>query len=64
VSRWNPVTKAYEPQHDGLLPADARTWADTTATKGNTYFYTLEAVTADGAVVGTYPWYTVFQDRV
>ncbi|MFJ7198082.1 MULTISPECIES: PA14 domain-containing protein [unclassified Streptomyces] len=64
VSRWNPVTKAYEPQHDGLLPADARTWADTTTTKGNTYFYTLEAVTADGAVVGTYPWCTVFQDRV
>ncbi|MDX3215244.1 PA14 domain-containing protein [Streptomyces sp. ME02-6991-2B] len=64
VSRWNPVTKAYEPQHDGLLPADARTWEDATATKGNTYFYTLEAVTADGAVVGTYPWYTVFQDRV
>ncbi|MFI2765813.1 PA14 domain-containing protein [Streptomyces echinatus] len=64
VSRWNPATNAYEPQHDGLLPADARTWADTTATKGNTYFYTLEAVTADGAVVGTYPWYTIFQDRV
>ncbi|KES06256.1 hypothetical protein BU52_16130 [Streptomyces toyocaensis] len=64
VSRWNPVTKAYEPQHDGLLPADARTWEDATATKGNTYFYTLQAVTADGAVVGTYPWYTVFQDRV
>ncbi|MEV7017167.1 PA14 domain-containing protein [Streptomyces sp. NPDC093991] len=64
VSRWNPATKAYEPQHDGLLPADARTWEDATATKGNTYFYTLEAVTADGAVVGTYPWYIVFQDRV
>ncbi|MFE7649292.1 fibronectin type III domain-containing protein [Streptomyces phaeoluteigriseus] len=64
VSRWNPVTKAYEPQHAGLLPADARTWEDATATKGNTYFYTLEAVTADGIVVGTYPWYTVFQDRV
>ncbi|USQ89618.1 PA14 domain-containing protein [Streptomyces phaeoluteigriseus] len=64
VSRWNPVTKAYEPQHAGLLPSDARTWEDATATKGNTYFYTLEAVTADGTVVGTYPWYTVFQDRV
>ncbi|MFI0503570.1 fibronectin type III domain-containing protein [Streptomyces albogriseolus] len=64
VSRWNPATKVYEPQHEGLLPADARTWEDATATKGNTYFYTLEAVTADGAVVGTYPWYTVFQDRV
>ncbi|MFF8523198.1 PA14 domain-containing protein [Streptomyces werraensis] len=64
VSRWNPATKAYEPQHDGLLPADARTWEDATATKGDTYFYTLEAVTADGAVVGTYPWYIVFQDRV
>ncbi|MGW7050085.1 PA14 domain-containing protein [Streptomyces sp. NPDC054887] len=64
VSRWNPATKAYETQHEGLLPADARTWEDAAATKGNTYFYTLEAVTADGAVVGTYPWYTVFQDRV
>ncbi|MFJ8586632.1 PA14 domain-containing protein [Streptomyces sp. NPDC093595] len=64
VSRWNPVTKAYEPQHDGLLPADARTWTDLTATKGNTYFYTLEAVTADGAVAGTYPWHTIFHDRV
>ncbi|MFJ9635566.1 PA14 domain-containing protein [Streptomyces sp. NPDC101178] len=64
VSRWNPTAKAYEPQHDGLLPAGARTWEDSTATKGNTYFYTLEAVTADGTVVGTYPWYIVFQDRV
>ncbi|WP_408053083.1 PA14 domain-containing protein [Streptomyces sp. HO565] len=64
VNRWNPVTKAYEPQHHGLLPADARTWEDATATKGNTYFYTLEAVTGDSAVVGTYPWYTVFQDGV
>lgn len=64
VSRWNPATKAYEPQHDGLLPADVRTWEDATATKGNTYFYTLEAVTADGTVVSTYPWYTVFQNRV
>ncbi|MFV2120284.1 hypothetical protein ACE14D_18330 [Streptomyces sp. Act-28] len=64
VSRWNPATEAYEHRHDGLLPADARSWVDTTATKGDTYFYTLEAVTADGAVVGTYPWCIVFQDRV
>lgn len=64
VSRWNPAAKTYEPQHDGLLPTGSRTWQDATATKGNTYFYTLEAVTADGTVVGTYPWYTVFQDRV
>ncbi|MFD3412367.1 fibronectin type III domain-containing protein [Streptomyces cyaneofuscatus] len=64
VSRWNPTAKAYEPRHDGLLPAGARTWEDATATKGDTYFYTLEAVTADGTVVGTYPWYIVFQDRV
>ncbi|WP_418958159.1 PA14 domain-containing protein [Streptomyces tritici] len=64
VSRWNPATQAYEPQHEGLLPADTRTWMDMTGTKGNTYFYTLEAVTADGGVVGTYPWYTIFQDRV
>ncbi|MFF3684449.1 PA14 domain-containing protein [Streptomyces sp. NPDC002187] len=64
VSRWNPAAGAYQPQHDGLLPAATRTWEDTTATKGSTYFYTLEAVTADGTVVGTYPWYTIFQDRV
>ena len=64
VSRWNPAAGAYEPQHDGLLPTATRTWEDATATKQNTYFYTLEAVTADGSVVGTYPWYTIFRDWV
>ncbi|MFC9911376.1 PA14 domain-containing protein [Streptomyces sp. NPDC127197] len=64
VSRWNPATEKYEPQHTGLLPADTRSWADSTATKANTYFYTLEAVRADGSVAGTYVWLCLFQDRV
>ncbi|MEU6807524.1 PA14 domain-containing protein [Streptomyces sp. NPDC046831] len=64
VSRWNAVTKAYEPLHAGLLPADTRAYTDTTAARGATYFYTLEAVRADGSVAGTHVWNCVFQDRV
>ncbi|MGW2892658.1 PA14 domain-containing protein [Streptomyces griseoruber] len=63
VSRWNPQTETYEPQHDGLLPAQTRTWTDPTANKGNSYFYTLQALRADGSVAGTYTWDFVFQDR-
>ncbi|MCF4137133.1 hypothetical protein L1856_10475 [Streptomyces sp. Tue 6430] len=64
VSRWNTATQAYEPLHAGLLPAGARTYTDTTAARGTTHFYTLEAVRADGGVAGTYAWNCVFQDRV
>ncbi|MEU1411533.1 PA14 domain-containing protein [Streptomyces sp. NPDC005731] len=64
VSRWNAATKAYEPLHAGLLPAETRGYTDTTAARGATYFYTLEAVRADGSVAGTYVWSCVFQDRV
>ncbi|MGW7668235.1 PA14 domain-containing protein [Streptomyces sp. NPDC054775] len=64
VGRWNAVTKAYEPLHAGLLPADTRAYTDTTAARGATHFYTLEAVRADGSVAATYVWNCVFQDRV
>ncbi|MEE1753066.1 PA14 domain-containing protein [Streptomyces sp. SP18CS02] len=64
ANRWNPATEAYEPLPGGLLPVETRSYADSTATRGNTYFYTLEAVRADGSVAGVYPWYTVVQDRV
>ncbi|MFB7337744.1 PA14 domain-containing protein [Streptomyces adustus] len=64
INRWNPTTETYEPRHDGLLPADTRTWTDTTATKGTSYFYTLQAVRADGSVAGTYAWDCVVQNRI
>ncbi|MFE9824281.1 fibronectin type III domain-containing protein [Streptomyces sp. NPDC005791] len=64
VSRWNAATKAYEPLHAGLLPAETRLYTDTTAARGTTHFYTLEAVRADGGVAGTHVWSCVFQDRV
>ncbi|MCX5091771.1 PA14 domain-containing protein [Streptomyces sp. NBC_00365] len=64
VSRWNAATKAYEPLHAGLLSAQTRAYTDTTAARGTTHFYTLEAVRADGSVAGTHVWSCVFQDRV
>ncbi|MGW9031426.1 PA14 domain-containing protein [Streptomyces sp. NPDC055722] len=64
VRRWNAATKAYEPLHAGLLPAETRAYTDTTAARGTTHFYTLEAVRADGSVAGTHVWSCVFQDRV
>ncbi|MFF3941031.1 PA14 domain-containing protein [Streptomyces phaeofaciens] len=64
VSRWNPATKAYEPLHTGLLSAETRAYTDTTAARGTTHFYTLQAVRADGSVAGTHVWNCVFQDRV
>lgn len=64
VSRWNATTKTYEPLHAGLLPAETRAYTDTTAARGTTHFYTLEAVRADGSVAGTHVWSCVFQDRV
>ncbi|WP_225827219.1 fibronectin type III domain-containing protein [Streptomyces naphthomycinicus] len=64
ISRWNGDAKTYQPLHAGLLPASTRTYTDTTAARGTTHFYTLEAVRADGGVAGTYEWSCVFQDRV
>ncbi|MGA5701731.1 fibronectin type III domain-containing protein [Peterkaempfera bronchialis] len=64
ISRWNAAAKAYEPLHAGLLPANTRAYTDTTAARGTTHFYTLEAVRADGSVAGTHVWSCVFQDRV
>jgi fibronectin type 3 domain-containing protein len=64
ISRWNAAAKAYEPLHTGLLPAGTRAYTDTTAARGATHFYTLEAVRADGGVAGTHVWSCVFQDRV
>ncbi|MGW8768505.1 PA14 domain-containing protein [Streptomyces sp. NPDC055815] len=68
MSRWNEATKTYEPQHAGLLPLTAAGtpawWTDTAATPGNTYFYVLEALRADGSVAGTYAWDSVYEDRV
>ncbi|MFG2329992.1 fibronectin type III domain-containing protein [Streptomyces sp. NPDC048604] len=64
VSRWNQTSQAYEPLTSELLPADTRSWTDHSATRGDTYFYMLEAVRADGSVAGYYMWYTVVQDRV
>ncbi|MER6624263.1 hypothetical protein [Streptomyces sp. NPDC000931] len=68
VARWwcgTPgATKTYEPLHAGLLPAGTRAYTDTTAVRGTTHFYTLEAVRADGSVAGTHVWSCVFQDRV
>lgn len=68
MSRWSEATKTYEPQHTGLLPlpvtGTAAQWTDTAATPGNTYFYVLEALRADGSVAGTYTWDTVYEDRV
>ncbi|MFE7039506.1 hypothetical protein ACFU9X_08660 [Streptomyces atratus] len=64
VSRWNAATRAYQPLHAGLLSAEPRACTDTTAARGTTHFYTLEAVRADGSVAGTHVWSCVFQDRV
>ncbi|MFE2540555.1 PA14 domain-containing protein [Actinacidiphila glaucinigra] len=64
ISRWNAVTKSYEPLHSALLPADTRTYTDSTAARGATHFYTLQAVRADGSIVGTHVWSCVFVDRI
>lgn len=67
MSRWNEATKAYEPRHTGLIPPTAggpTWWTDTAAVPGNTYFYVLEALRADGGVVATHAWNTVYQNRV
>jgi fibronectin type 3 domain-containing protein len=64
ISRWDTATRTYQPLHTGLLPAQTRDYTDTKAARGGTYFYTLEAVRADGSVAGTYGWNCVFQDRV
>lgn len=64
ISRWDAATKTYQPLHSGLLPKPTRTYADITAARGATHFWTLEAVRADGTVAGTYEWSCVFQDGV
>ncbi|MFF9607648.1 hypothetical protein ACF1GY_36210, partial [Streptomyces sp. NPDC014684] len=63
ISRWDTATQTYRPLHTGLLPAQTRHYTDTKAARGDTYFYTLEAVRADGSVAGTFGWNCVFQDR-
>ncbi|MFF0837656.1 MULTISPECIES: PA14 domain-containing protein [unclassified Streptomyces] len=63
ISRWDTATQTYRPLHTGLLPAQTRHYTDTKAARGDTYFYALEAVRADGSVAGTFGWNCVFQDR-
>ncbi|MFD3532827.1 fibronectin type III domain-containing protein [Streptomyces sp. NPDC058664] len=64
MSRWNPVTKAYAPLHTGLLPATGTSYADRTAVPGQAYFYTFEAVRADGTTVATHTLSTVWPSLV
>jgi fibronectin type 3 domain-containing protein len=64
INRWNPATETYESLPGGQLSAETRSYIDTTATRGDTYFSMLEALRADGSVAGVYPWHTVVQDRV
>ncbi|MFF5447133.1 hypothetical protein [Streptomyces sp. NPDC012888] len=56
VTRWNTSTKAYEPLHSGLLPTTATSYTDHTATRGNTYFYMLQALRRDGSAVATHAY--------
>ncbi|MFE5620510.1 hypothetical protein ACFQ8S_00305 [Streptomyces virginiae] len=49
VSRWNPATSACEPLHTGLLPTTTESHVDQSAAPGSTYFYTFEALRADGS---------------
>ncbi|GHF94814.1 fibronectin type III domain-containing protein [Streptomyces filamentosus] len=53
MSRWNAATSTYEPLHAGLLPTTGTRHTDTTALPGGTYFYTFQALRADGTVVAT-----------
>ncbi|MFD0308362.1 PA14 domain-containing protein [Streptomyces sp. NPDC127119] len=64
ITRWNPTTKTYEPLHTDLLSPDTRRYTDTSAERGTTHFYTLQAIHPDGTVAGTHVWNCVFQDRV
>ncbi|SED02362.1 PA14 domain-containing protein [Streptomyces sp. TLI_105] len=59
LSRWNPATKAYEPLHTGLLPATNTGFVDRTTVPGQTYFYTFQALRADGTTVATHLLSTV-----
>ncbi|WP_327266532.1 hypothetical protein OG444_38570 [Streptomyces sp. NBC_01232] len=56
VSRWNPSTAAYEPLHTGLLPVTTEKYQDQSGAPGGTYFYTFEALRADGSAVVTHSW--------
>lgn len=56
VSRWNPTTSAYEPLHTGLLPNTTENYEDHSAAPGATYFYTFEALRADGSAIATHSW--------
>ncbi|WP_051845705.1 fibronectin type III domain-containing protein [Streptomyces globisporus] len=53
LSRWNPTTKTYEPLHTGLLPTTNTGFVDRTTVSGQAYFYTLQALRADGTTVAT-----------
>ncbi|MFD0375703.1 PA14 domain-containing protein [Streptomyces sp. NPDC127112] len=59
VSRWNPATGSYEPLHSGLLPASDRSYSDTTAQPGSAYYYTFEALRADGTSVASFNWQSI-----
>ncbi|MFE5491363.1 hypothetical protein ACFQ7Z_15650 [Streptomyces virginiae] len=52
VSRWDPATSACEPLHTGLLPTTTESYVDQSAAPGSTYFYTFEALRADGSAGG------------
>lgn len=56
VSRWNPTASAYQPLHTGLLPNTTESYVDQSAAPGATYFYTFEALRADGSAVATHSW--------
>ncbi|MEV6682716.1 hypothetical protein AB0N09_38505 [Streptomyces erythrochromogenes] len=56
ISRWNPATSAYQPLHTGLLPNTTESYADQSAAPGSAYFYTFEALRADGSALATHSW--------
>ncbi|MEW2587185.1 hypothetical protein [Streptomyces virginiae] len=56
VSRWNPATSANEPLHTRLLPNTTESYVDQSAAPGSTYFYTFEALRADGSALATHSW--------
>ncbi|MER5916021.1 PA14 domain-containing protein [Streptomyces sp. NPDC001982] len=48
LSRWNPTTGAYEPLLNESLPATTTRYTDTTAPLGQTSFYRVSGILADG----------------
>ncbi|MFD7323141.1 PA14 domain-containing protein [Streptomyces sp. NPDC059875] len=64
LNRWNPATARYETvQTTGPVASEGR-FEDRTAVPGNTYFYTFEALRADGTTVARYVWDFVYADAV